>query len=113
MSNPPLDFLTAVENRFKVRMEILEENCFKINGEKRSVSIQKTLSEKNWYTKSYVHFTDFISNDPPVFGCAALKASSAQMRVLSMFWKGKELDEGLALEQQPVVNPLDRKIPIY
>ena len=94
-------------------MEILEENCFKINGEKRSVSVQKTLSEKNWYTKSYVHFTDFISIDPPVFGCAALKASSGQMRVLSMFWKGKELDEGLALEQQPVVNPLDRKIPIY
>ena len=34
--------------------------------------------------------------EPPVFGCAALKASSGQMRVLSMFWKGKELDEGLA-----------------
>ena len=77
-------------------MEVLEENCFKINGEERSTSIRKTLSEKNWYTKSYAHFTDFISMEPPVFGCAALKASSGQMRVLSMFWKGKELDEGLA-----------------
>ena len=97
MSNPPSDFLTAVEKRFEVRMEVLEENCFRINGEKRSVSIEKTLSEKNWYTKSYAHFTDFISLEPPVFGCAALKASSGQMRVLSMFWKGKQLDEGLAL----------------
>ena len=77
-------------------MEVLEENCFRINGEERSTSIRKTLSEKNWYTKSYAHFTDFISMEPPVFGCAALKASSGQMRVLSMFWKGKELDEGLA-----------------
>ena len=94
MSNPSLDFMTKVESRFQNRLDLLNRQCALISGKPRNETISENLNETNWYTKTYTHFTDFISTNPPVFGCAALKASSGQMRVLSMFWKGKDLNEG-------------------
>ena len=97
MSNPSLDFMTRVESRFQNRLDLLNRQCALISGKPRNETISENLNERNWYTKTYTHFTDFISTNPPVFGCAALKASSGQMRVLSMFWKGKDLNEGSRL----------------
>ena len=94
MSNPSMDFMIKVESRFQSRLDLLNRKCALISGKARQVSISENLNRENWYTSAYIHFTDFISTEPPVFGCAALKASSGQMRVLSMFWKGKDLNEG-------------------
>ena len=51
-------------------------------------------SGENWFKKDhYAAFTDFLSLSPPVFGCAALKASSGLWRQTSMYWKNKTFVE--------------------
>jgi hypothetical protein len=45
------------------------------------------MSSPNWYAGKYVPYTNFLNKNPPIFGCAALKASSGLMRVLNMHWQ--------------------------
>lgn len=90
LDRPPKSFLDQVEQRFAKRRELLDSKCADRTGQ-----IEATIKTDNWFQKDhYGHFTDFISLEPPVFGCAALKASSGLWRQISMFWKNKTFDEG-------------------
>ena len=74
LSNPPQWFLDQVEERFNQRSIRLEQQCQKIYGRRRGEMINQTRATLNWFQKNHWgHFTDFISLEPPIFGCAALK----------------------------------------
>ena len=61
MSIPNTKILEKVENRFQTRLLRLDEQCKKVTGQNRTENFADKTKTINWYTNTYVHYTDFIS----------------------------------------------------
>ncbi|CAG5094673.1 Oidioi.mRNA.OKI2018_I69.XSR.g13765.t1.cds [Oikopleura dioica] len=89
--NLPAEFISKVKERFAARLALLKKECF----HKKQEPIFPTFAEFNrkfpkWYEFRGARFTDAISRDPAVFGCAALKSASGVLRTVVMNWAGEE-----------------------
>jgi len=71
----PADFIVKVKQRFANRLALLRKQCFAKNHAPVFPTAEQFAQKfPKWYQFRGARFTDAISRDPPVFGCAALKS---------------------------------------